>query len=42
MLSQVIRDKDGVSAASCFAELASSLYAKGETLKSHLDDLYSK
>ena len=42
MLSEVIRDKDGVSAASCFSELAGSLYGRGATLKSHLDDLYAK
>lgn len=69
MLSQKIRDKDGVSAAvrlppfssltyspsltapplplsldvqACFAELASSLYARGSTLKAHLEELYAK
>lgn len=69
MLSQKIRDKDGVSAAvrlpafsfltyspsltapplplsldvqACFAELASSLYSRGSTLKAHLEELYAK
>ncbi|KAL7413282.1 phosphoglucomutase 1 [Mrakia frigida] len=42
MLSQKIRDKDGVSAAACFAELASSLYSRGSNLKAHLEELYAK
>ena len=35
-------DKDGISAAVVFAELASQLHSAGHTLSQHLESLYSK
>jgi len=42
MISDVCLDKDGIRAAAAFGELASSLYAKGQTLQQHLESLYTK
>lgn len=36
---QVGKDKDGVAAAAVFGELAAEVYARGDTLRSHLRDL---
>ena len=38
MLGPMYRDKDGVSAAAVFAEMAADLYAKGATVRSWLGD----
>jgi phosphomannomutase len=38
----VVRDKDGVSAAAVFAEMAQVLGRKGLSVSSHLDTLYEK
>ena len=38
----LVRDKDGVSAAVLFAELAAWNRARGKTVLEHLDDIYRK
>jgi len=38
----VVVDKDGVAAAGVFAEMACDVYARGSTVKEHLQDLYTK
>jgi phosphomannomutase len=40
-VGSLVRDKDGVSAAACFAALAASLRAQGETLWGRLRALYA-
>eukprot|EP00775_Hariotina_reticulata_P013121 gene13121-13251_t len=35
-------DKDGVSAAAVFAEMAASIYRRGSTVAQHLQDLYKR
>ncbi|QRW11378.1 phosphoglucomutase/phosphomannomutase, alpha/beta/alpha domain protein [Ceratobasidium sp. AG-Ba] len=42
MLGDEVRDKDGVSATMCFAELVSWLHARGETATDYLDEIYAK
>ena len=38
----VVRDKDGISAAIAFAELAADLRAKGQNVEARLEELYRK
>ncbi|KAH8117161.1 phosphoglucomutase 1 [Phellopilus nigrolimitatus] len=42
MIGSIIRDKDGISATACFAELAVSLAANGTSVSAFLKDLYNK
>jgi len=42
MVGPAVRDKDGVSAAVCFAEIAVTLAARGLTVMEFLHDLYSR
>ncbi|KAI5121018.1 hypothetical protein M0805_005964 [Coniferiporia weirii] len=42
MIGTNIRDKDGISATACFAELAVELAADGSSISSYLQDLYNK
>jgi len=42
MFGSQIRDKDGIAAMVCWAELVASLSAKGTTLASYLDELYKR
>ncbi|KAG0005924.1 Phosphoglucomutase-3 [Modicella reniformis] len=42
MLGDIVRDKDGVSALGCFAQLAAKLYNKGIKISSYMDSLYQK
>jgi len=37
-----LQDKDGVSAAAVFAEMAASIYRRGSTVAQHLQDLYKR
>ncbi|MCK5797304.1 MAG: phospho-sugar mutase [Deltaproteobacteria bacterium] len=39
-VGDVVHDKDGISAAMCFAELAAELAAQGETVLSRLEAIY--
>lgn len=39
-IGELVRDKDGVSAAALFAELAAVLHARGTTVLAHLESLY--
>ncbi|MBX3192765.1 MAG: phospho-sugar mutase [Labilithrix sp.] len=41
-VGELVRDKDGISAAVLFAELAAVLRAKGTTARAHLEDLYRR
>ena len=41
-MGDALTDKDGISAAIAFAELANQLHASGVTLSRHLDNLYTK
>ena len=38
----VVNDKDGVSAAAVFAEMAVDVYARGSSVAKHLHDLYER
>ncbi|KAL7754511.1 hypothetical protein RI367_000496 [Sorochytrium milnesiophthora] len=40
MCGDVVRDKDGVSAAVCFADMAHALYQQGRTVMQRLRELY--
>ncbi|KAG9039211.1 Phosphoglucomutase-3 [Tulasnella sp. JGI-2019a] len=42
MLGEEVRDKDGVAATICFAELAVSLRGEGKTVAGYLDELYAR
>ncbi|KAF8326350.1 uncharacterized protein EI90DRAFT_3229921 [Cantharellus anzutake] len=42
MHGTAIRDKDGISATMCFAELAAHLHARGATAYDHLQSLYDR
>ncbi|KAG9092529.1 Phosphoglucomutase-3 [Ceratobasidium sp. UAMH 11750] len=42
MLGEEVRDKDGVSATMCFAELVSWLHARGKTATDYLDEIYTE
>ncbi|KAG8738981.1 Phosphoglucomutase-3 [Ceratobasidium sp. 414] len=42
MLGEEVRDKDGVSATMCFAELISWLNARGKTATDYLNEIYAK
>ncbi|KAF9351102.1 Phosphoglucomutase-3 [Mortierella sp. NVP85] len=42
MLGDIVRDKDGVSALGCFAQLAAKLYKDGTKISAYLDSLYRK
>ncbi|PFH47176.1 hypothetical protein AMATHDRAFT_77329 [Amanita thiersii Skay4041] len=42
MLGSDIRDKDGVAAAVCFAQLAARLHTQGKTVMSYLQELYAR
>lgn len=42
MLGDIVRDKDGVSALGCFAQLAAKLYKQGIKISEYLDSLYKK
>ncbi|MCA9678642.1 MAG: phospho-sugar mutase, partial [Myxococcales bacterium] len=41
-VGELVRDKDGVSAAMIFAELAAWNRARGRTVAAHLDDIYRR
>jgi phosphomannomutase len=41
-VGELVRDKDGISAAVIFAELTSVLRARGTTVLAHLEDLYRR
>lgn len=38
----MLQDKDGVSAAAVFAEMAASHYRRGTTVAAHLRELYNR
>ncbi|KAB5592854.1 Phosphoglucomutase/phosphomannomutase, alpha/beta/alpha domain containing protein [Ceratobasidium theobromae] len=42
MLGEEVRDKDGVSATMCFAELVSSLHRRGKSATDYLEEIYAK
>ncbi|CAE6405206.1 unnamed protein product [Rhizoctonia solani] len=42
MLGEEVRDKDGVSATMCFAELVSSLHSRGKLATDYLEEIYAK
>ncbi|CAE6416104.1 unnamed protein product [Rhizoctonia solani] len=42
MLGEEVRDKDGVSATMCFAELVSSLHRRGKLATDYLEEIYAK
>lgn len=42
MLGEEVRDKDGVSATMCFAELVSALHARGKLATDYLEEIYAK
>ncbi|KAF8606309.1 hypothetical protein BDV93DRAFT_521136 [Ceratobasidium sp. AG-I] len=42
MLGEEVRDKDGVSATMCFAELVSSLHRRGKLATDYLDEIYAR
>lgn len=42
MLGEEVRDKDGVSATMCFAELVSWLNAREKTATDYLGEIYTK
>ncbi|CAE6463620.1 unnamed protein product [Rhizoctonia solani] len=42
MLGEEVRDKDGVSATMCFAELVSSLHSRGKLATDYLEEIYDK
>ncbi|CAE6335727.1 unnamed protein product [Rhizoctonia solani] len=42
MLGEEVRDKDGVSATMCFAELVSSLHSRGKSATDYLEEIYAK
>ena len=42
MVSDQVKDKDGITALAVFAEWTNYLYSQGQTLNSHLDSLYQK
>jgi len=42
MAGGMYRDKDGVSAAAVFAEMAAELYAQGTSVSEHLQELYRR
>ncbi|KAG0241492.1 hypothetical protein B0O80DRAFT_443510 [Mortierella sp. GBAus27b] len=42
MLGDIVRDKDGVSALGCFAQLVAKLYKQGTKISGYLDSLYKK
>lgn len=41
-IGNMVKDKDGISAAAVFAEMAKQLHKQGATCLSHLDSLYTK
>ncbi|CAE6473116.1 unnamed protein product [Rhizoctonia solani] len=42
MLGEEVRDKDGVSATMCFAELVLSLHSRGKLATDYLEEIYAK
>ncbi|KAF8712391.1 phosphohexose mutase family, partial [Rhizoctonia solani] len=42
MLGEEVRDKDGVSATMCFAELVSSLHSRRKLATDYLEDIYAQ
>jgi len=41
-VGDIVRDKDGITAASCLAQLYANLCAKGSNFAEYLEDIYKK
>lgn len=42
MFSEIVRDKDGVAAATAFLALVAGLYSRGQTVAGLLEELYQR